>query len=278
MKETGKKVLKGLWVFLNSKLFIFLVILGICFYIWQQINLIPSYDNEIIKRDQNIAALNDSIRIERNKSGDLTASISAFIATEKELKELNSSLYNALQAERGKVISLNQTIIKLIQDTTALQKYVDNLNTRIDNITRINDSTFVAPWRLVYYYNPTNFDLFDGQTFIEIGRIGDFLNLKHLDTKIIYRESQIELIWGQKIENDKLRVFVTSSHPALSVASLSGVLIDPNDSDYIKNLITKRKWFNGFSVGLGSTIGYDPLRGQYSLVFGPNISFNIYSW
>jgi len=276
--ETFKKILKGLWTFLNSRLFVLLLLAVIGFYIWKQISIISDYESDSIKDKQNIEALQDSLREERNRIGDYSASIAAFIASEQELKKLNMELYDALQAERGKVISLNQTIIKLIQDSVQLKDYISSLETRIDNITQITDSTFVAPWRLVYRYDEVNFDLFDGRTTIGINKLGDFINFNHLDTRIEYRESQISLIWGQKVENGFLRVFVTSSHPALTVASLSGVLIDPNDSDLFRDLMRKQKWFSGFSIGIGLHTGYDLISRKPALIVGPSINYNIYNF
>jgi len=41
----------------------------------------------------------------------------------KDLKELNNGLYTDLKSQKGKVISLNNVVMKLQQDTAELRKH-----------------------------------------------------------------------------------------------------------------------------------------------------------
>ena len=95
---------------------------------------------------------------------------------------------------------------------------------------------------------------------------------------MINRLTQIDLTWGQKVEKDKLRIFIQSSYPGFTVAQMQGVLIDPNSNPFIKSLMKKKHWFTGFSVGLGATGGFNITTGSYGLVIGPSIIWNIYSF
>ena len=60
--------LKGIWTFLNSKVFLYVVIIGIA--IWLMSMCGSNHDLKIDKKlaDQNIAALTDQVKIEKKKN------------------------------------------------------------------------------------------------------------------------------------------------------------------------------------------------------------------
>lgn len=229
---------------------------------------------KLVIADQNQYALNDTIRTITKQNGDLQSSIGGFISKEKDLKKLNKDLYNEVQSEKGKIVTLNKVIIKLKQDSAILNNHLNELETKVGEIEKINDSTYSAPWTLAFDYDSLNYDRFSGKTMI-----GLYAGIpKHLNTTLLSREIQIKLTWGQKIEDDKLRVFVNSSYPGFITSDLQGVLIDPNTNPYIKKLIKKKRWFTGFSIGIGTTVGYNLFTGGPAFVVGPSFQWTIYNW
>jgi hypothetical protein len=86
------------------------------------------------------------------------------------------------------------------------------------------------------------------------------------------------LTWGQKVEDKNIRVFIQSKYPGFSVTQLQGVLIDPSTIPYYKNLMKKKHWFQGFTIGLGAAGGFNVTGGGYGFVIGPTASWNIYTW
>ena len=147
----------------------------------------------------------------------------------------------------------------------------------IERLTKIDENTYAAPWSLTYRYDSVNFDVFTGRTYIQIGN-KDPLELLHVDTELTNRLTQIDLVWGQKVENKALRVFIQSGYPGFTVAQMQGVLIDPNTNPYIKSLLKKKHWFTGFSVGIGASGGFNITDGKYGLVVGPTIMWKIYDF
>ena len=212
--------------------------------------------------DQNIDALNDSLKIERRKKGELLVSISGYVATEKELKTLNKDLWEKVQGQNGKILSLNHVIVQLSQDTAILNKYLVEKDTKIQNLLKVDSNTYIAPWSLKYVYDVNNFDIFTGKTYIGIDK-SDSIKLVHVNTELIKRVTQIDLVWGQKAENDKLRVFIQSNYPGFTVKQMEGVLIDPTNNPFFKKIEKKKHWFTGFSVGLGATGGFNVTNGKY---------------
>jgi len=272
-----KITLKQIWEFIKGKVFIALIIIALIIMNAMQCSRIKELKRQQEISDQNNIALNDSIKYEKQKNGDLQASIAIYIASEKELKDLNRNLYNKIKEQDGRIISLGEAIIQLKQDSATLARYLVEKEKLIKDLKKIDENTYAAPWQLTYRYDSTNFDIFTGRTYIGVS-LKDSLRLFHLDTELIKRLTQIDLTWGQKVEKGQYRVFLQSGYPGFTAAQLQGVLIDPNTNPDIRRLIKEKKWFNGFNVGIGVTGGFNITTGKYGLVVGPTISYSIYNF
>jgi hypothetical protein len=269
------ETIKKIWNFLNSKLFIALIIIGLIMMVARQCSKIDDLKHQKNLTNQNIIALKDSLKHEKTKSGDLEVSIAGYVSSEKELKSLNKDLWEKVQQQKGTILSLNTALITLVQDTAILRKYLSEKESIIQQLLCIDENTFSAQWTLTYRYDTLNFDSFTGKTYIGIIS-KDPLILSHINTEMIERKTQIDLTWGQKMENDMLRVFVTSSYPGFNVSQMQGVLIDPEK--YPEMFNKKKHWFTGFSIGVGTTGGFNVTTGKYGLVIGPSFMWNIYTW
>jgi hypothetical protein len=271
------KYLDLIWKFLNSRIFVIILIVILIIFIAGTCKRKRDLRIELFRTEQNLAALHDSLKFERLKNNQLIVSISGYIATEKELKTLNKSLYDRVRAQKGEILSLNRSIVQLVQDTIMLRKNIDHLNTKIGKMFQLNDSVYIAPWALSYKYDEYNFDMFSGKTII--GLISkDPLTFHHINTEMTSRLSQIDLTWGQKIEDGKLRVYIQSAYPGFTVKSMEGVLIDPQKNPFIKEITKKKHWFQGLSIGFGITPGWDFLNNRGAIVVGPTLSYSIYTW
>jgi hypothetical protein len=275
--ETLKKIWTAVWNFLNSRIFVIILIVLLIMFGAGQCKKILDLQTEVDVHDQNISALTDSLKTERTKNGELLVSIDGYLATEKELKKLNKGLWDEVNAQKGKVISLTDLVIVLRQDSADLAKTIDKLNTIIGAMQRIDDSTFVAPWTLAFTYDSTNYDVFRGRTQIGITS-KDPLVLRHKNTYMLERKTQIELIWGEKVEKGKLRIFVQSAYPGFTVKSMEGVLIDPNNNPLFKDLMKKRHWFTGFGIGPNISTGWNVLQAKPAVIIGVGLHYNIYEF
>jgi len=270
-------VLKLIWNFLNSRVFVIILIVLVILFLAGQCKRIVDQNREIFIHEQNISALTDSLKFEKIKNGGLLVSIDGYIATEKELKTLNKGLWDKVQAQDGKIISLNHVLARIQQDSAQLKEYINELETIIGQLQEIDSVTYVAPWTLAFSYDSLNYDTFVGKTTIGVLNKNP-LQLRHINTQLLGRNTQIDLIWGQKQEKGKLRVFVQSSYPGFTVKSMEGVLIDPNNNPIFKDIIEKKHWFNGWNVGIGITPGFDVMDGKWGITIGPSISWSIYNW
>ena len=273
-----EKIIKGIWTIINSKIFLLLVIVGIGTGFFKSYN--DSLRDQIIA-DQNEAALNDSILIIIKDNGTKQATIDGFILTEKNLKDLNKNLANQVKSQEGKIITLTNAEINLTLDKEELKKYIDSITTTSGVIIFPNDSTANIPFSSGFKYDSINYDIFTGYTSIGILYDSIYKNnilFKNLGTSILKRETVIGLTFGQKIVGKKLRIFIESNYPGFTAKSLEGVFIDPDTNPYIKKLIKRSKWFNGFNLNVSLMGGYDLFQQKPMIFVGFGISYNIYEF
>jgi len=269
-------ILKSIWKFVNSKIFGYAMLIILFLFLLKQCQNNNDLKKDIKIKEQNLAAADTSIKIYKNNISWLTAEKAIWILSEKELKKQNSDLYYQFKNQNGKIISLNQVILKLIQDTAFLLDSIKYLHKIIEKPIQISDSEWKLPWTLMYNWDATNYDIFKGYTIAKLDTIN--LTIENITTNLIYRESQIDLVFGEKVVDNKYQVYITTKYPGLSPTSMQGVFIDPNSNKELKKLIKKDHWFTGFSVGLGVTPGWDIIFQKPTIVIGPTLTYNIYNF
>jgi len=274
--EKLKKILTVLWNFLNSRIFVIILIVVLIMIGAGQCKRIIDEANVIQQHEQNISALTDSLQIEKRKNGELLVSIDGYLGTVNEMKTINKGLWDRIKGQDGKILSLTRTLIRLRQDSTDLAKYIDKLNVKIGTLTQLNQNLYEAPWVLPYVFDEVNYFKVTGRT--RIGLLSrDPLELRHDTTFLVEFENQIDITYGQKIEKDKLRIYIQSAYPGFTVKSMEGVLINPEDWPGLFPS-TKRHWFTGFGVGPNISTGWNVLEAKPALILGFGLHYNIYQW
>lgn len=271
-EETKKIDWTKIFAFIKSKIFIALVIIGLIALSAMQCSRIQELKRQRDIAEQNQIALTDSIKYEKQKNGELQASIAVFVGDIKDLKKLNKDLYDRVKAQDGKILDLNHAIIVLRQDSATLAKALVEKDKIIEKLKKIDDNTYVAGWTLPFKYDSTNFEVIKGRTYIAVTN-KDPLELAHVDTELLDKLTQIDLTFGHKEEDGMIRVFAQSAFPGFTVSSLKGVLIDPNE---YSGLAKKKHWFQGFGVGPEITMGFNITTGKYGLVLGAGLHYTIY--
>jgi len=211
---------------------------------------------------KNLAAMNDTITTERLKSGALQVSIDGYVAGAIDLENYNAELAAEVEAQKGKVITLNRIVFNLKQDTADLREYIRNLPDP-EPPQQLNDSTWEVSWATAYVYDSVNYDRYDGKTQVRLRgpvKLG-LVSVAHNQTYLTYRDSQMKLVWGQEWEgkgkNKQLRIYARTEHPAFKASLLDGTYAD---------LPKERHWFQGFGIGPTLNIGYDFLNNQPAFV------------
>jgi hypothetical protein len=269
------KALTAIWKFINSKIFGYLLILAFATLFLGTCDRNKNLKEEADRQEQNISALSDSIKTVHLKNGEIQASIDVFMASDKELRALNLNLFNEVNDQKGKVITLNRIVFNLVQDTTELRRWIANNPPYVPPPTQETDSTWDVPWGARYVYDSVNFDVYKGIT--KVGLRGPYdlskVSVFHNETELTYRNSQIGLTWGQKWEglgkDKRLKVFAQTAHPAFKAKLLEGTYVD-----YPK----REHWLQGFGIGPQFGVGYDFLNNQPAFIIGIGIHYNIYQF
>src|SRR3989304_1066549 len=139
---------------LNSKILVLLIIiisLGVgVFYV---INKYQSLSTELSIAKQNEKALNDSLRVSISRVGDLAYSKQVLVVENaRDLKNLNSSMFNTLKEFQGKIHELTVMVAQIKSDTVQVTntQVVDlpnggkNLNWNYSKIYDAENSRYIA--------------------------------------------------------------------------------------------------------------------------------------
>jgi hypothetical protein len=271
-----KKILEVAWKFINSRSFGYAVAIVLIIFLAGQCQNNGDLKRENKIKDQNISAAKDSVNSYKNKNGELVSEKAIWVLTEKQLKEENFGLYQKVRDQEGRIISLNNSVFLLKQDTAILHDTIRYLKSVIGKAVQINEITWGLPWELNYKWDKVNFDQFIGHTIVQWDSVNK--QVVHKNTLLDKRISNIELTFGEKVVNGNYNVYVTSSYPGLSVKSLEGFFTDPNSNKDIKSLMEKNHWFTGLGVGPNISLGYDPFVQKPGLIIGVGLNYNIYQW
>lgn len=206
---------------------------------------------------QNTRALQDSVRYEKNKAGDIEAVKSSFVTKLSDLEKLNKDLYLETKKEIGNL----KSIIKagLTADgggftvSNDLKKYPDGKTYGLlfENTKQDTGMVWTIKGESKFMFDNNN--LFPGTT------------------TIFENQLKMKLIMGFKENKEgNYEVFARSGSPNITFNDLDGVLIIPKKPDLTTPVAKKKRWGLGPQIGIG--VGSD-LSGNLKL--GPYVGFGL---
>jgi hypothetical protein len=149
--------------------------------------------------EQNLAAAQDTVRVVKNKNGELESVRLALLSDKGGLKKLSDSLAIEVGKEKGKVKYIEKILLQYRVDTLRIQNTVsgDTIKWHYDRVDS-GGSRHLA-----------------GQSTPAL-------------TLITRDEWSLNLITGLKERSDKkLEIFVRSKNPNISFGNIEGAVIDP---------------------------------------------------
>ena len=208
----------------------------------QQCGAARNAKTDLAMANQNIFALNDTIRLATNRANELQYEKGVLITTEKGLKDLNQELYNELKKQGD--------------DIAFLQKIVGRLSTPkppgplpgtggVSGNPCDSTGTYFAEWEDHRKFDSLNYRRLKAKTDITV------INKKVTDVKtnIIIDEIGFNLITGIKENKEgNFEIFVKSDYPGFVPTQIDGAFIPR------KHLFPPQKKMN-WSVGAGPQIG-----------------------
>jgi len=210
----------------------------------------------------NLDALRDTVRVERNKEGQIEYTKQSFIAKSEELEKWNKELAAQVKKEKGKVIYIQQASAQ-IDGAIPSDHVITNTIKVFDNETTSIGTDFDTT------YTPDNYRKLSIETTLKL----DSSKVKSATTKITKDAIAFNIVTGLKEEGGKLRIMLRSDYPGLSFSKIDGALVDPHKSEVLKKMFPPKKFGMGPVIGYGLTQDMKP--GFY---VGVGVQYNIIRW
>jgi len=224
-------------------------------------------DNNIL--EQNKKALSDSIRVTKNKLGEIEYSKNILVSDKKDLKDLNADLANELSKEKGKVSELTKYVISIKnkpKDTIKVPNY----------IAVYPDGVKGLKWDYEKIYDANNYRKISGVSKFKIDTTN--LSIIPLNTEIINDEINFDVIQGLREKDGNVEMFVRSNYPGFKVSELNSVIIDPKTHPVLKKFTKKKRFGVGTYAGYGLYI--DNFKGTvgFGAQIGVGLSYNLFNF
>ena len=205
----------------------------------------------------NEKALSDTLRIIKDKYNNTVYEKNILIANEKDLKNINLTLYDRLN-------TFEKKDKKNIVSISILQGEINFLNDSIGKILSYNDSGYIRKNKI-----ETFFDFSDKYKTL---KGGTSINLNSKDSTFTYSSYltdfslSLDMTTGLK-KNDEgnYEIYFKSNNPYFKISSIEGSIIDKKT---FSNYNSKKK------IGIGLQVGYGISKNGLSPYFGCGLSYN----
>lgn len=247
-----------------------LLIVIILFLIFLLRECTPS-KSDLNSLNQNVFALQDSIRTYKTKNDKLIFEKGAFITEKSSLESLNKELFDAIKYLKDHPIIVIKPEIRIVEVPKYIPIYIGDSTKNADgSISR------TLNWAYDTTYSKGNYRKIEGNF---LATVDSSLNLKTTPMHIKKDEIGMSLSTGfTENKEGKLEIFVTSDYPGFSVTGLNGALIDPEKSDILKKYFPKKRWGLGFYGGYGVYFNPRNLTVGSGLQIGLGIQYNFLQW
>lgn len=253
-------------VLIKKDIILIASILILFIFFFKQCNIISNFNKYKKLYEDNINALNDSVRIEKNKVNEISYAKKLLLTDKKNLESLNNELGLEIKKYKGKIISLEKIIANIKSDTI----YIPT------TISVYPDGVYSLDWKFDSVYSAGNYRKFSGNSFFSIDTTTNIINPGK--TRINQDEIGFSFITGIRENNKALEIFITPKYPNMVITNIEGAIIDPAKSNVLKNMFPNKKWtvgpYIGIGVGTGIGLSGKPIAGP---VFSIGICLN-YVW
>ena len=249
---------------LNTILFVALVVMALLLF--RQCSTTQNLKDDLAIANQNQIALNDSVRVIKNKWGQDIYLKNILITDKKNLENLNADLSKEIKKLKGDIlvlISAQGSIghgdpVPPITITNTVTKYPDGLNE--------------LKWKFDTIYSPGNSRTLAGYSQFRI----DTLNGNILDrgTKITEDKIKFKVSTGLTELDDTYQIFIKSDYPGLTFTQIDGAILDKKR--FMKVQEPTVVWGPSISIGYGVNAQTQSLGPQLTLGISATLNVNKY--
>lgn len=267
-----KDILIKIWQYLSTpkgQRNVLIVILALCIIYFRSCGK-SSIDIDMY--EQNIAALTDSLRVYKDKTGQLVYEKNALISSEKDLKNLNKELGEQIKNLKDHPIVVIETDGTIVHDTVNIP--VSAGIPWYDKDHTVKNVSF--SWKHDTLFTKNNYRKISGNYLVQVDTSW---NVSSKNFMITQDEIGISFTTGlTESKNGTLEIFVKSPYPGFKPTDVNGALIDPRTSDVIKKFFPPERWSIGPYVGYG--VYFDPVKMTMGsgINAGISVSYGIFQW
>jgi predicted RND superfamily exporter protein len=219
--------------------------------------------------NQNEKALADSVRVSKNKVGELVYSKNILVAEKNNLESLSKDLADELKDEKGKVHQLTKYVVELkqrpkdtVKITNTLIKYADGSNG--------------LEWKYDTIFNDENERHIAGISKFRLDSTGKVIPLQTELTKDYIR---FNIIQGLREKDGNVEMFVRSDYPDFALQDLQSAIIDPDKHPVLKKYTKKKKWGIGPMVGVGLGVNTWPTPNVgFGIMVGVSVQYSLFQF
>lgn len=204
--------------------------------------------------EQNIFALNDSVRKVKNKVGELEYQKGILITDKKHLEELNADLAKELEKEKGNVKIITKEVIKFVHDTIFIK----------DTVYPEGNGIYKVAWKYDTVAGPQDYVYINGSSRIKVDTTGNIVSVTSLGTKI-YPSLSTTVVRTISKEHGKLVMNTRFGNPWFQTVQMDGAVLDD-----FKEFKKYKRFGVGpqIGVGIGSNL-------NFVIYVGIGIQYNI---
>jgi hypothetical protein len=241
---------------------IFVVTIAIlAFLLLKQCNKVQDLKLENKVGVQNIIALNDSIRIVKNKWDEEITLKNTYITSGKELENINKNLSDKIKKLEGDVLYASNIISSIKTDTI----FIEN------EVIRYPDGTNQLSWSYNKDYGNGNSRFLDGNSRFSIDLSDSTFSILDKGTSITRDITNLSILTGLTELDESYQIFVKTDYPGITFSNIEGAILDKKR--FLKQ--TQPNWIFGPSIYIG--VGVDPKNATAGPQIGLGISatFNL---
>lgn len=192
-------------------------LLVLCLLLWNECNRTDELEARAERAEANIEALNDSLREEKDRNGNLVYRKRELQSTVDQLKDLNGDLHEKVTSLRKEVEQATDMEFRIKRDTLTVESEVDS--------TYAHRGKYGIEWEFDSTYAGANYRRLAGVSEFRIDTTG---LVTPLNTRITEDVIGVELFTGVNRTDDGDReIFVRSKHPGFEVKKLNGANLGP---------------------------------------------------
>ena len=220
----------------------------------KQCNSTANVKDDLKIANMNQAALLDTVTSYESRNGDLVFEKSSLIASKKELKELNSDLYDDIKDLKDNPKIVIKILTKFIHDTVEVET----------STIRYADGTIGLKWERDTTFSIGNYQTLHGETRFKL----DSNNVTDVTTTLNTNEFGMSFVTGLKEGKDNYEIFITSDYPGFVASDIQGAIID-------KKMIQsdESSWVVGPYVGYGLVFSNGSVG--YGVQVGVGVTYNM---